>query len=100
MMQKQLSGELIEWNPKTRLLHIRFRKWWETGRYRDATASFLLDPYAIVTSAYRGTLRLSELIPSQRVTLTYVTGADGHPIAKTVTVSTKSGVVRKPLALS
>jgi len=87
MVQKRLFGELIGWDPETRVLQVRFKKWWETGRYTAATATFGLDPYAIVTSAYRGTLRLSELQIGRRVTVTYVTEPGGHQVAKTLTVS-------------
>ena len=95
MVQKRLSGELTGWDPDTRILHVRFRKWWETSRYTEASATFGLDPYAIVTSAYRGTLRLSELKAGQRVTLTYVTGTGGHPIAKVLVVSSSRGAMKK-----
>jgi len=87
VMRKQLSGELIGLDPQTRFVRVRFRKWWETGRSTEATATFELDPYALVTSAYRGTLRLSQLNPGQRVTLTYIPGEKGYPLAKALTVS-------------
>jgi len=86
-MRKRLSGELVGWDPQLRTVQVRFRKWWETGRYTEATATFGLDPYAVVTGAYRGTLRLSALRPGQRVTLTYVTDTGGQPVAKTLSVS-------------
>ena len=86
-MQKRLSGELMGWDAQTRRLHVRFRKWWEASRHTEATAAFVVDRYAIVTSAHRETLQLSELQVNQRVTLTYVTGADGQPVAKTLVVS-------------
>jgi len=87
MMQKRLSGQLVHWNPRTQILYLQFRKWWETGRYTEASVPFILDPYALVTSAYRGTVRLSELRVGQRVTVTYITGPSGQPIAKALTVS-------------
>lgn len=96
MIQKRLSGEFIGWNPETRVLQIRFRKWWETGQYSEAIAPFVLDPYAIMTSAYCGTLRLSDLAVGQRVTLTYVTGTDGRPIAKALSASARHGLLEKP----
>ena len=86
-VQKRLSGELIGWNLETRMVHVRFKKWWETGECAEATASFLLDPYAVVTSTDQGLLRLSEFKLGQRITLFYVTGADGRPVAKTLTLA-------------
>ncbi len=91
MMQKRLSGELVGWDPEAKTLRVRFRKWWETGRYTEATATFTLDPYAMVVSAYHGSLPLSELHASQRVTVTYVTGMGTGPIAKTLTISDTIG---------
>lgn len=99
MVQKRLFGELIGWDPEEKILQVKFKKWWETGRYTEATATFGLDPYAIVTSAYRGTLRLSELQIGRRVTVTYITEPGGHQVAKTLTVSTTHAPVSKPLAL-
>lgn len=87
MMQKKLSGELKEWDPDARLICVRFKKWWETGHYTEATARFVLDSYAIVTSAYCGTMRLSELQKGQQVTVTYSSGRPGYPVAHTLSVS-------------
>ena len=87
MIQKRLSGQLMRWNPRTQILHLQFRKWWETGRYTKVSVPFVLDPYALVTSAYGGTLGFSELRVGQRLTIRYVTGPSGQPLAKAVVVS-------------
>ena len=94
VQQKRLSGELIEWDPEMRCLCVKFKKWWEPDQ-QEAAVTFVLDPYAIVTSIHRGTLTLSELNIGQRVTVTYVSGMGGHPIAKTLTISKALGSRRR-----
>lgn len=81
-VQKKLSGEIIGWDLQTRMVHVRFRKWWEAEGPADAVAPFLLDPYAIVTSDDHGSLRFSELKVGQQATLLYVTGGDGGPLRR------------------
>lgn len=88
IQHKRLSGVLTGWDADSQQLRVTFKKWWEPGR-SEGIASFLLDPYAIVTSTHRGTLTLSALAIGQRVTVTYFRRLDGQPIAKTLVVSKK-----------
>lgn len=95
MWLKRLSGEVLEWDLDAPSLRIRFRKGWEGPRAREMAVTFALDPYAMLTSAERRTLEWSELAVGQPVTLTYVTGIGGQPIAKAVTVRTTEGEMER-----
>ena len=85
MTAKRLSGELSGFDPSQGRIRVRFTKWWEPDA--QATATFTLDPFAIVRTAQREAIRIAQLKCGQPVRLTYVRDAGGHPIATTVAVA-------------
>jgi hypothetical protein len=86
---KTLHGEILAPDPKGGRISVKFRKWW---RDEDGRATFQLDPFVVVASAQRNGVDATELKPGVPVTVGYITGDGGQPIAKTIVLGSCRGV--------
>ena len=87
MTAKGLACEVSELDPSRGRIRVRFTKWWEPDAGAQATATFTLDPFAIVRTAQREAIRIAQLKRGQFVQLTYIRDQGGRPIATTVAVA-------------
>ena len=86
MTQKHLAAVVEHWDPQTRHLDVHYQKWWERNPAKVGAVTFTLDPTAIVSSDLWEPLHVTELHQGQPVTVQYVTGEHGVPIAKVIQV--------------
>lgn len=83
--QRTLSGEISQWDPNTKAVSIKYRRW-EAGQQRENTAAFSLDQNVTVTDRSYRPLKLTELKVGQQVAVEYVTEPGGRQAAKAIRI--------------